>query len=73
MLATQNRYGLNWDATLPVYVGKRTPRPTTKIELGKRINQIEFDYKNLVAQNLPIPSSIKTQYNLKSWWVVSHW
>jgi peroxiredoxin len=53
MLATQNRYGLNWDATLPVYVGKRTPRPTTKIELGKRINQIEFDYKNLVAQNLP--------------------
>jgi hypothetical protein len=35
MLATQNRYGLNWDATLPVYVGKRTPRPTAKIELGK--------------------------------------
>jgi hypothetical protein len=35
MLATQNRYGLNWDATLPVYVGKRTARPTIKIELGK--------------------------------------
>jgi hypothetical protein len=53
MLATQKRYELNWDATLPVYVGKRTARPAINIELGKRINQIEFDYKNLVAQNLP--------------------
>lgn len=53
MLATQKRFDLNWDATLPVYVGKRAARPAINIELGKRINQIEFDYKNLIAQNLP--------------------
>lgn len=53
MLTNQNRYELNWDVTLPINIGKNASKPTSNIAVGKRIETIEFDYKNLVAQNLP--------------------